>query len=101
MAQLSKIKPGQTLYTVSRGRLGNTTLRTVRVHTVRVVEVDLVGGYVLASWNSNTAKKYGIREVSTWKVSEPVTVEGFFGSRRLAKRDEKAKILAERAAKPN
>ena len=96
MAQLSKIRVGQTLYTVSRGRLGNTTLRTVRVHPVTVEEVNLVDGYVIARWNHNRPEKYRLGDISTWKVSEPVTIDGMWGAKRLASREEKAAILAKR-----
>lgn len=98
MAQINKLKVGQRLYTVTNGRLGNTTLRTVHVHDVVVKEIGPEGRFVVASWNGNPARSYGPHEVSSWKVSEPITVEGFFGSRRLANKEEKTAILAKRAA---
>lgn len=97
MATISKLKPGQILYTVTRGRLGNTTLRTVRVHDVKIIEVDPDGKFVVASWNGNRSEKYHRGDVSTWKVSKPVTIEGMFGSERLASKAEKAEILAKHA----
>lgn len=96
MAKLDRLVPNQILYTVSRGRMGNTTISTVRVHEVKVIEVNTTEGYVIASWNHNAPKKCYEGEVSRWKVSEPITVEGFFGSRRLANKEEKAAILAKR-----
>ena len=96
MAKLDKLVPNQVLWTVSRGRMGNTMITTVYVHEVRVIEVNTTEGYVVASWNSNPARKFYEGEVSRWKVKEPVTVSGAFGSVRLARKDEKAAILAKR-----
>lgn len=94
MAQIKKLKVGQVLYTVTRSRLGNTTLRTVHVHEVVVKEIDPEGKFVIASWNHNRAEKYWAGDVGTWKVSKPVTIDGIFGSQRLATREEKKALLA-------
>jgi hypothetical protein len=93
MASIHKLKVGQRLYTVTRSRMGNTTLRTVHVHDVVVKEIDPDYGFVVATWNYNAPRRYYPGEIATWKVSKPVTVEGFFGSRRLANKAEKAEIM--------
>ena len=96
MASMKKIKVGQVLYTVSSGRAGNTMLRTVHVHEVKIEEIDPEGRFVVARWNYNRPEKYWPRDVAGWKVSKPVTVSGIFGTTRLANREEKAAILAKR-----
>lgn len=94
MATISKLKVGQVLYTVTRSRAGNTMLSTVHVHEVKVEEIDPEGRFVVARWNYNRPEKYLAHDVSTWKVSKPITVPSIFGTRRLANKEEKAAILA-------
>jgi len=71
MATISRIKPGQVLYTVTRQQMGNTTIRRGVLHSVVVKEVDPEGQYVIASWNSNVPRKFYEREVAKWKVKKP------------------------------
>lgn len=92
MASISKLKPGQTLYTITRQRMGNTTLKTIAIHPVTVREVH--EDYVLASWNGNPARKFNASAVSGWKVSRPLTVNTEMGGRRLATRAEIAAFKA-------
>lgn len=92
MASIKKLKVGQVLYTVSKSRAGNTMLRTVNVHEVKVEEIDPEGHYVIARWNYNRPEKYRAGDVSTWKISKPITVPSVFGTRRLATKEEKAEI---------
>lgn len=97
MAKLGKLKPGQTLWTVSKGRMGNTMLRTVSVHPVVVKEVHAEDGYVIASWNYNSPSRYFRGEVERWKLQEPVLIRStMLGQARLATKEEKAAILAKR-----
>lgn len=95
MASISKLKPGQICYTVTRHKMGNTTLSTISVHHVRVIEVH--EDHVVASWNSNAARKYFDRDVAKWKVNKPVTISGAMGYRRLATRAEIAEMKANSA----
>lgn len=94
MATISKLKVGQVLYTVTRSQAGNTTLRTVHVHEVVVLEIGEDGRFVMASWNHNPVRKYWPNEIDGWKVSKPITVPSVFGTKRLATKAEKAEILA-------
>jgi hypothetical protein len=71
MAALSRITVGQTLYTVSRQGMGNTTLTRLAVHPVTVREIDPVKRRVLASWNYNPAEWYSERQVARWKAKKP------------------------------
>ena len=92
MAVIANLTPGQVLFTVRRHKMGNTTISTVAVHTVKVLEVH--EDYVLATWNGNTPRKYRSAQVSKWKVKAPVLVSGGFGQKRLATRAEQAALQA-------
>lgn len=71
MATISRLKPDQVLYTVTRQKMGNTTISRGVLHRVVVKEIDPEGRYVVASKNGNTARKYYERDVARWKVNEP------------------------------
>lgn len=88
MANIEKLKPDQVLYTVSKGKMGNTTVQTVHVHSVRVVSVDLETRTVVASWNSNAHRTYREQQVKSWRVDKPHLVRSILGNYRLATRDE-------------
>lgn len=86
MATLSKLKVGQVVYSVESGRMGHTTISTVSVYEVQIKEIH--EDHVIASWNSNKPQRFGRREIGRWRISKPLTKEGFFGSARLLRRDE-------------
>jgi SOS-response transcriptional repressor LexA len=71
MATITRIKPGQVLFTVTRQKMGNTTISRGVMHRVVVKEVDPDGRFVIASWNGNAACKFYERDVARWKVNEP------------------------------
>lgn len=72
MASFNRIKVGQTLYTVTRQRMGNTTMTRLAVHTVLVKEIDPVKRKVFAVWNHfNAPEWYNERQISRWKVNKP------------------------------
>lgn len=92
--KFSSISAGGVYYTVTRHSMGNTTMRTVSVHRVRVISCDSVKETVLASWNGNPAKTYHQADYKGWRATEPLLVGSL--SKRLATRLEiaahKAKI---------
>jgi hypothetical protein len=92
MAVISNLTSGQVCFTVRRQKMGNTTLSTIAVHTVKVLEVH--EDYVLASWNGNTPRRYHRAQVAKWKVKAPVLCSGSGGRRRLATRAEQAAMKA-------
>lgn len=71
MAALSRIKVGQTLYTVTRQGMGNTTMTRLAVHSVTVKEINLEKRRVFASWNYNAPQWFTERQVARWKVNKP------------------------------
>lgn len=91
MASINKLTPGQVLYTVTRHKMGNTTISTVAIHSVKVISIAEDGESVVASWNGNAVRTYHGHEVAKWRTKKPMTVDGFFGSKRLASREEIAK----------
>jgi hypothetical protein len=103
---IKNLQPGQTVWNVQRQKMGNTTISTVAIFPVRIVEVhpreegSMHSEYVLASWNGNRPERFYSRTIRSWKKTKPETVNtGFDGyRRRLATREEAKVIRAERAA---
>lgn len=75
MAALNRIQPGQVLYTLTRQKMGHTTMSRLAVHEVRVVEMLPEGRGVLASWNGNTPRKFYASQVAKWRVNRPTKGE--------------------------
>lgn len=96
--KFEKLKPGMIVYDVGRTKMGNTTMTTVSVWTVRIIEVDTEHRRVLASWNGNKAKHFYERETSKWREKEPMLIRSKIGYYRLATREE-IKAAKEAAAK--
>lgn len=84
--KIEKLSPGMTVYSVGRHKMGNTTISTVAVWPVEIIEVDVEQGTVIASWNCNAARKFYKPEWSKWRLKKPKLVQGPFGSHRLARR---------------
>lgn len=105
--KFEKLQPGMKVYDVGKTKMGNTTLTTVSIWPVTIQSVDPETRTVMASWNGNQARKFYERSYSKWKAEMPLTIEGGFGRRRLATREEiaahKAKLAEEansKGAKP-
>jgi hypothetical protein len=86
--KLEKLKPGMTVYDVHSYKMGNTSLRTVGVWNVCIIEVDLDRRSVLASWNGNEPKRYPENMASKWRASKPLLIDCAFGRKRMATREE-------------
>ena len=86
--KIEKLKPGMTVYSVSRQKMGNTTLSTVCVWPVRVVSVDLENMTVEASWNSNKPRSFSRAIWSKWREKPPLLIRTGLGAHRLATREE-------------
>lgn len=98
--KFEKLKPGMTVYDVGRHKMGNTTISTVTVWAVRIVSVDAEKRTVEAIWNGNGARTYRERAYKKWREKKPLLVEDFFGSKRLATREEIA-AAKDAAEQPN
>jgi len=86
--KIEKLQPGMVVYDVGRHKMGNTTISTVSVWSVRIVSVDVDARTVVASWNSNQAKPYREGIWSKWRAKRPQLVMMALGNQRLARRGE-------------
>lgn len=83
MATLSRLKQGQILYEVRKVTMGNTRMTTDALYTVKVIDIDLEGGFAVVSWNGNAPTRYYERNLKKLKVKEPVVKsEGMCGQLR-------------------
>lgn len=81
--KFEKIKPGDILYDAYKTRMGHTTLRTVSVFEVRIIEINPEGRCALVSWNTNSPRRMGARELEKLRGSRPKLVASSFGSHRF------------------
>ena len=88
---ISNLKPGDVLWDAHSYRMGNTSMRSVGVWPVRILEVDPDGKWVKVSWNENFPEKHYSLPRS-WKSKQPKLISMGFGRYRLA---TKAEILKE------
>lgn len=71
MATLSRLQPGQIVYSVESVGCGNTNIRRKTLYKVKIVEIDAEKRTVLASWNGNPPRVWTERMIAKWKVKEP------------------------------
>ena len=71
MAKISKMTVGQTLWSVFKTKMGNTTIRTTVCLPVHIEEIDPEQQWVVASVSNNPSRKYYQRQANAWKVNEP------------------------------
>lgn len=69
MVALSKVKIGETYWSVERQRAGNTRIMREAVFPVTIEDVG--EDWVMARWNGNPARRFGERSVAKWKVKKP------------------------------
>lgn len=89
--KLSQLEVGMTVWSLSRTKMGNTTIKTVTLHSVVIKEVH--DNHVIASWNGNAPRRFGKRLSLVGKRKKPLLIRDRSGSARLATREEKARIL--------
>ncbi len=65
------VKAGDTLYDVSRGKAGNSTMSRTNVWTVYVVSVDTVNSSAQVKWNGNPVKTYYRKQIERLRRSPP------------------------------
>jgi hypothetical protein len=83
--KFEKLKPGMVLFDVGRHKMGNTTMSTVSVWEVRVIEVHQDRS-ITASWNGNAPKVMREREWSRLRAKRPELVRGACGVYRIKPR---------------
>lgn len=94
MAKIEKLVPGQVLWSVESGRMGNTMCRTKNLYSVRVVEVDIEKRRIFASWNDNPPR--WMYNLSNLRAKKPVMIRSAMGTERLATRAELAALKAKK-----
>lgn len=87
---ISKLKAGDTVWSISRTKMGNTNIPTVSVHPIQIIEVNETS--VVASWNHNAPKRFDLNTIKGWKKEKPVLIKQLFGSQRLATKAEIAEL---------
>ncbi|WP_164907568.1 hypothetical protein [Escherichia coli] len=87
--KLSQLEVGMTVWSLSRTKMGNTTIKTVTLHSVVIKEVH--DNHVIASWNGNAPRRFGETAITGWKKEKPLLIRDRSGSARLATREEKGK----------
>lgn len=85
--KFTDLKPDLTVYDAHKHKMGNTTMRTWGVWSVRIISVNQADQTVTASWNSNPEQVYSKSTWSKWRKVKPMMVKSGFGQ-RLATRDE-------------
>lgn len=63
--KLSQLEAGMTVWSLFRTKMGNTTIKTVTLHSVVIQEV--YDNHVIASWNRNAPRRFGETAISSWK----------------------------------
>jgi len=82
MATFDRLKVGQVLYTVTSQNMGNTTMHTKVVHTMKVMEINTFKRTVFASWNGNLPRWHHERHVLAWRVKGPKLRRTAYGALR-------------------
>jgi len=86
--KFKSLVPEMVVYSVTKGKMGNTTLNTVRVHQVLIVSTNPENETVIASWNGNAHKTFHASSYEKWRKTKPEVVTSGFGLARLATRAE-------------
>jgi hypothetical protein len=86
--KIKDLKPGQTVYSVIRHKMGNTRLSTIGVYPVEVVSIDEAAGIVMGQWNGNPPRSFLVNNLKGWRKSKPLLIRDIGGRSRLATREE-------------
>ena len=97
--KFDKLEEGMTLWSLSKHRMGNTTIKTMAVHKVKVISIDRDKRRAMCSWNGNPARLYFERDIEKLKANEPILITSGIGSKRLPTLRERQEIMAARKAK--
>lgn len=85
--KFEKLQTGMTLYDVHSTKMGNTTISSVGVWPVQVIEVNAENRSILASWNGNKPVRMFEGRWSKLRLKEPELVRGPFGAMRIKPRN--------------
>jgi len=65
--KIEKLKPGDVVYSVQRRKMGNTTMSTTVVYSVKIMTIDSERRFVIASINGNPPREYFPGQLSKWR----------------------------------
>ena len=97
--KIEKLLPGIIVYDVHKHKMGNTTISTVGVWPVHIIDVDTETMTVTASWSGNKSQKYHESTWSKWRLKEPVLIRSRMGYCRIATRAE-IKAMEDKQRRP-
>lgn len=63
--KISQLESGMQVWSVTRTKMGNTTITTVIVHPVFIIEIH--DNHVIARWNGNAPRRFGETAIRGWK----------------------------------
>jgi hypothetical protein len=89
--KFESLKPGMSIYDVHSHNLGRTTMKTVGVWEVKVIELH-PDRSITASWNGNRPQKISERHYSKYRLKRPELERAACGAYRLKKRATSPKI---------
>lgn len=78
--KISQLESGMQVWSVTRTKMGNTTITTVIVHPVVIIEIH--DNHVIARWNGNAPRRFGETAIRGWKKEKPLLVREPFGNAR-------------------
>lgn len=84
--KIAALQPGDTVYSVEKIKMGNTSVSTVVVYSVVISEVH--ENHVVASWNGNRPKVFREPTIKKWKKEKPILISVGMGAKRLATKAE-------------
>ena len=88
--KIEKIKPDMTVYDCHSQKMGNTTVRSLGIWTVKIVSVDVEKRVVRARWNGNEERSYFQSSYSKWTEKKPILIRTHVGGWRKMTKEEKA-----------
>lgn len=95
MVAIKSIKEGQTIYKTFRRKMGNTTIGTTEISRFTIKTIDIENDFVLGDMSYRKNVRISSYSLKNWRVSKPILVESFTGSRRLATKEEIKRIKNE------
>ncbi|EPQ8559943.1 hypothetical protein ACUWUA_004949 [Enterobacter hormaechei] len=72
--KISQLESGMQVWSVTRTKMGNTTISTVIVHPVVIIEIH--DNHVIARWNGNAPRRFGETAIRGWKKEKPLRPPG-------------------------
>lgn len=82
------VKAGDTLYSTSRRLMGNTLIKTVTVHKIKIVSLNKEKRVLTISYDGRPEREVGEKYLKNLRRSFPTLIETPTGSHRIARKGE-------------